>query len=394
MTRRSRDWSKEFWIKQHVREPLDELLAPLMQRALRDYLRKRAEADGSLVVDRDDPLGALTRALGAHEPELGLARQALNALLQEGILESDGRSIWMPERVESQVRTPVIDAAEITQTVAEPRAKPTSTSRVRAHRERKRNASAELKGVSPPVSGVSAGVSLAVSPGVSHDVPVSRGDHQLDPFRSLGDQKDQEDQKDHLRLGDHVHASSGVSPSVATGVSSADDDDDDRDAHSQAKGESARECAVPSGAREPECRSLAEALQLGVIERSGLLVDRPELADALRPDLWPEVRALADAFASARGRQTQPLGRYAHDSAVRQAIALYAAGYSPTDVVHVVRAVARQEWAKDRALASLLTFKVLDANRPKPLVKTEASLSPRAAAALARARGSQHREVG
>ena len=57
--RQARDWSREPWIKQRGREPLDELLWPLMQRAVREYLRKRAGADGTLIVDRDDPIDAL-----------------------------------------------------------------------------------------------------------------------------------------------------------------------------------------------------------------------------------------------------------------------------------------------------------------------------------------------
>jgi DNA-binding NarL/FixJ family response regulator len=80
---------------------------------------------------------------------------------------------------------------------------------------------------------------------------------------------------------------------------------------------------------------------------------------------------------------------------VRQAVALYAAGYSQADLVNVLRAVANQGWAKDRGLGSLLSFKVVEANRPKPLAKTEANLSPRAAAVLARVReGRTIRETG
>jgi hypothetical protein len=124
-------------------------------------------------------------------------------------------------------------------------------------------------------------------------------------------------------------------------------------------------------------------------------MDRPELAETLRPDQWPEVRAVAGAFATARGCPSQPLGRYAHDNAVEHAVALYAAGYSQADLVHVVRAVAKQDWAKGKGLGSLLTFKVVDANRPKPLAKTEANLSPRAASVLARVReGRSIREAG
>src|SRR6478735_469355 len=124
--RQARDWSREPWIKQHVREPLDELLWPLMQRAVREYLRKRAEADGMLIVDRDDPVGALIRALGAHEPEAVLARQAVAELLREGVLESDGRSIWMPERPASQARMSTLSGEETGSPGAQPKPRQTS----------------------------------------------------------------------------------------------------------------------------------------------------------------------------------------------------------------------------------------------------------------------------
>jgi hypothetical protein len=391
--RQKRDWSNGWWIKQHVHEPANDLLAPLMQRALRDYLRKRAEPDGSLIVNRDDPLGSLIRVLGAHEPELGMARQALAALVDQGILETDGRSIWMPERVESQVRSLAVEDAESPAMVAPANQKPTSTSRVRAHRERKRNERNALAGVSPRPAGATRSVSSPSSGGVSAHVPPSRGFSEQNPAHSLGDQKDQ---KDHRHHPEEACARPGVSSSVASDEASETDEDEDEDElrNEVGRGSSDERCAEPEQApRGPG--SLAEALRLDVAKRSALLMDRAELAEALRPDQWPEVRAVAEAFALARGRPSQPLGRYAQDNAVRLAVALYAAGYPETDLIFVVRAIANQEWAKDKALGSLLTFKVVDANRPKPLVKTEANLSPRAALALARAREAQRsREAG
>ena len=380
--RPKRDWSNGWWIKQHVHEPGNDLLAPLMQRALRDYLRKRAEPDGSLVVNRDDPLGSLIRMLGAHDPELALARQTLAALVDEGILEMDGRSIWMPERVESQARVPAVEDAESSVTFAPTNSKPTSTHRVRAHRERKRNERNALAGVSPPGPGATRSVSPAKFGRVSADVPASRGFSEQDPAYSLGDQKDQ---KDHPHPPEDACASPVSSSVVSSETDEDKDDDEDDERFKVGKGNPHEQGAELEHARHVP-GSLAEALRFDVAERSALVVDRAELAEALRPDKWPEVRAVAEAFALARGCPSQPLGRYAHDNAVRMAVALYAAGYPQADLIFVVRAIAKQAWTKDKGLGSLLTFKVVDANRPKPLAKIEPTLSPRAALALARVR--------
>jgi len=73
-------------------------------------------------------------------------------------------------------------------------------------------------------------------------------------------------------------------------------------------------------------------------------------------------------------------------AAVRVCFGRAVLGYSQGDLVHVMRVVAKQEWSTGKGLGSLLSFKVVDANRPKPLVKAEANLSPRAASILARVR--------
>jgi len=394
--RQARDWSKELWIKQHVREPLDELLWPLMQRAVREYLRKRAEADGTLIVDRDDPIDALVRALGAHEPEAALARQAVAELLREGVLESDGRSISMPERPASQARMPVLFDEQSAVSGAQPTPKQTSTSRVREHRERKRNERNAQASVSPSVSTVPEAVSVPVSLGVPPSVSASRGHRNQHPPDSQKDQKDQIDA--HHHPAEEARAGGRGSPPVSSSVSGEtdDDEDDEETLHGAGDGNGSRRSREEGG--EPAVRSpasLEQALRLEITTRAALVMDRTELAEALRPDQWPEVRAVAAAFATARGCPSQPLGRYAQDNAVEHAVALYAAGYSQADLVHVVRAVAKQDWAKGKGLGSLLTFKVVDANRPKPLAKTEANLSPRAASVLARVReGRPIREAG
>jgi len=380
MNRRvARDWSREPWIKQHIREPLRELLWPLMQRALRDYLRKRAEADGALIVDQEEPVHALVRALGAHEPELALVREAIGGLIRDGILETDGRAIWMPERAESQVRPSVAEDARDSMPSAPTVSKRTSTERVREHRMRKRNAAA---GVSPLVPGDTDPVSLLVSSAVPVGVSSSRGDQYS---VSLVSEKDQKEQKDPHLHSEEIERDARVSPSVSLAVSSPVEEGDEGALFPQQERSRVDDRHGPHSLAPA---SLAEALRIEVTVRAGLVLDMPGRAEKLRPDQWPEVEALATAFARARNCSRQPLGRYAQDKVVELAVALYAAGYSQAELVHVITTIANQEWAKGKGLGSLLTFKVADNNRPKPPVKAEAKLSPRAAEALARARES------
>jgi len=396
MTERdARDWTKEPWIKQHTRESLNELLWPLMQRALRDYIRKRAEADGTLVDGQDDPVGSLLRVLGAHDSELEFARSAIMGLLREGILESDGRSLWMPERPASQARPHIVGDGDSRAPNPMSSEKRTSTERVREHRRRKREKRNASPGVSAVVPAVPDAVSLPVTSSVSLGVPPSRGDRYLEPLVSEKDQKKSEDI--HLLHLDRERALGGVSLTASLSVSPETENEDDEDeTRIVSRDEDADEQPELSASRFVRAvPPLADALSLDVAARAGLVVDNPELAEQLRPDKWPEIQALGAAFAHARNCSSQPLGRYAHDKAVELAVALYAAGYSQTDLVQVVTAVAAQEWAKGKGLGSLLTFKVVDANRPRPLAKAGANLSPRAAAALARARaGYRTREAG
>jgi len=385
--RETRDWSREHWIKQHIHEPLYELVWPLLRRAMRDYLRKRAEADGTLIVNQDDPVGALLQVLGTHPSELDLAREAVVALIKDGILECDGRSIWMPERPASQARPVVVGETERTVPSTAPGGKRTSTQRVREHRERKRNERNALEGVSRPVSAVTEAVSLTVPPGVSP----SRGDLFQDPLLSPKDQKDQEDT--HLPP-DETRTRRGVTPRVSQGVSEEPGDEENEDEALKGNGAKREPIRQNQGAASPPS-SIEDALGIELATRAALVMDKPELGDKLRPDRWPEVQSLAAAFAKARNCPTQLLGRYSLDRAVQLAVALYAAGYSQAELTHVVTVIANQEWAKGKGLGSLLTFKVVDANRLKPLVKTGEGLSPRAAAALARAReGLRTREAG
>jgi hypothetical protein len=91
----TRDWLRERWRKQYVREPLQERLWSVMARGLRELPSMLAEDDGTLIRGADDPELALVAALAPDE--LGLVRAAVALLLQQGFLESDGRSLWIPQ---------------------------------------------------------------------------------------------------------------------------------------------------------------------------------------------------------------------------------------------------------------------------------------------------------
>ena len=46
-----RDWTKERWRKQYIREPLQHRAWPVLARGLRELLNALAEDDGTLVRD-------------------------------------------------------------------------------------------------------------------------------------------------------------------------------------------------------------------------------------------------------------------------------------------------------------------------------------------------------
>ena len=166
---------------------------------------------------------------------------------------------------------------------------------------------------------------------------------------------------------------------VCSAQETAGDEDDDETLNKVRNGSAETKRRADNRHVSPPPRSLSEALEIEIAARAALVIDKPELADSLRPDQWPEVRALPAAFAAARGCPAQPLGRYAQDSVVKFSVALYAAGYSQSDLLHVVSVIANQEWSQGKGLGSLLTFKVVAAKRLRQPVKAEQDLSPRAA---------------
>lgn len=314
-----RDWSKERWRRQYVREPLQHRAWPVMARGLRELLNALAEDDGSLVCDMDDPIEALLRALNPQEYEVELVQAAIALLLREGLLARDERSIWLPELPRSQAQREVGSAPPAPPTSSAQRS--TSTERVRQFRERQRNAAGVSPTVtSPPTPGVTS-VSGAVS------MRVSATDQQ-DLFLGLDREKDRE--KDHppqKRASDNPSVSSHVSADVSVecvsrpGVSNTDEEEDSN---------------VP--------RNLKEALALPAAGRAALLRRRPELGPKLAPDCWPEVAAIAAAFAEGAGLPKLYLGAYDKDEGVRRVVELLAAGFPQNGLEYVARTVPKQAW--------------------------------------------------
>jgi hypothetical protein len=176
-----RDWTKERWRKQYIREPLQHRARPVMARGLRELLNALAEDDGTLVRDVDDPTEALLRGLHAQEYELELVEAALGLLLREGFLASDERAIWIPDLPCAQAqRNSSALPSDLAATTPDD-VRQTSTERVRAFRarQRERNAAAVSNGAVPETGGTPQPVPDDVSapvPAISADVSPSRGD--------------------------------------------------------------------------------------------------------------------------------------------------------------------------------------------------------------------------
>jgi hypothetical protein len=242
------NWSRERWRKLYLRESLQQRLLPLMARGIRDYLIRLAEDDGTLIDDADDPVAELVRALGAHESEVELARQAVELLRRDGFLAGGPRSLIIRNLEAAQSWPGRLEAPAVEQASVEVSAS-SSAERVRRHRERKReaaraavdasNTGASVSGVrvpvtpsvtsgvtsgvtgnvSPVTSGVSVGVTGNVSPvtsGVSPSVTSSRGFRNLNSSESFLD--NQRSRKDHLHPSSA--RASGVTSSVTCNVSS------------------------------------------------------------------------------------------------------------------------------------------------------------------------------
>jgi hypothetical protein len=362
-----RDWGKERWRKQYVREPLQQRAWPVMARGLRELLNALAEDDGSLVRDMDDPVEALLRALNPQEYEVELVEAAIQLLLRDGLLARDERSLWMPELPRSQAQREAASGTPAQTTSAAPRSTsaPTSTERVRQFRERQRNAAGVSSSVtSPPTASVTS-VSGAVS------LRVSATDQQ-DLFLGLDCEKDRE--KDHL-----PQKRERATPSVSFDVSSA---------------VSAERVSLPGVSNMDEeedsnvPRNLKEALVLPAAGRAELLRRRPELGRRLAPDCWPEVAAIAAAFAEGAGLPKLYLGAYDKDEGVRRVVELLAAGFPQNGLEYVARTVPKQPWWSSggkRLGLSSLSPEVVRRNLPSEDGRPR-TLSPRLAKIIEAAR--------
>lgn len=311
-----RDWGKERWRKQYVREPLQQRAWPVMARGLRELLNALAEDDGSLVWDVSDPVQALLRSLNPQAYEVELVQAAIELLLKDGFLAQDEHAIWIPDFPRSQAQREAMPPAERTATGVA--ARQTSTERVRQFRERQRNAGAVSGSVaSAPVSPVS-----AVSGNVSPSVSVT---DQQDSLLGLDREKNRE--KDHP-----LQKRAGASHGVSSGVSMA----------------SVSLTSVSETEGEEEItnvpRDLSEALAVPAAGRAALLRRRPELSGKLAPDRWPEVAAIAAAFAEGAGLPKLYLGPYEKDEGVRRVVELLAIGFPQNGLEYVARTVPKQSW--------------------------------------------------
>lgn len=93
--------------------------------------------------------------------------------------------------------------------------------------------------------------------------------------------------------------------------------------------------------KEPKKEPTKEAS--AVRARAKLVLERADEAERQRPQDWPEVRTIVDAFSRGVG-QERKLGELARDSGLRAVVALLAAGYEPSDVAWVAEHVPRQRW--------------------------------------------------
>ena len=344
-----RDWTKERWRKQYIREPLQHRAWPVTARGLRELLNALAEDDGTLVRGVEEPLEALLRGLSAQEYEVELVQAAIELLLREGFLEQDEHSIWIPDlpRAQAQREMPV-PLQERSPAVTDPRQ--TSTERVRAFRARQRERNGSVSG--PVVSGAGGNVAVRDGPGsevvssVSSSVSPSRGDSDLDPSgTSESQRKNQEVDHPHHPMDARGAVSSHAGDVSSELVSTHWMDDE-----------------LSKFSRDPQ-----QALKLPVQERAAFLRAHPRLAGALQPERWPELVAIGDAFAEGSGQGKQYLGTYDKDDGVRRLVELLATGFPQRGLEYVARVVPKQPWwtANGKRLGlSSLSLEVVRRNLP------------------------------
>jgi hypothetical protein len=97
--------------------------------------------------------------------------------------------------------------------------------------------------------------------------------------------------------------------------------------------------AVP---QSPSPGNLDDALKIPVTQRAKILERDPHKAQWLEPQRWPEVLVVAEVWGDAR------LSAYHRDTGVKNVVALFAAGYSPAELVRVSQTIQASAWARDQ----------------------------------------------
>jgi hypothetical protein len=128
----------------------------------------------------------------------------------------------------------------------------------------------------------------------------------------------------------------------------------------------------------------------GIQKRAMALSEQPSLASAAHPERWPEVVGVAHAFSRASGVPGQRLGEHASDPGVRAIVALYAAGFTQSELERVAEFVPKQAWWRSKGLGlSSLSPEVVRRNLSAAMAS---DLSPRLAKVLADVK--RRREAG
>jgi hypothetical protein len=102
-------------------------------------------------------------------------------------------------------------------------------------------------------------------------------------------------------------------------------------------------------------------------ERAAVVRIRPDLARSLCPERWPEVTAVASAYAEGAGLGAQFLGEYAADDGVKRIVELLSMGFPVAGLEYVARVVPKQPWWTEggkRLGLSSLSAEVVRRNLP------------------------------
>jgi len=389
-----KDWSRERWRKLYIREALEQRRWSVVTRGLRDYLIRFADDDGALIRDSDDPIEDLLVALGPVASEVELIRAAIRVLEKDGFLGGGARSLFV-------VNLPVAQASEhraSTTPTDVPRKGPASSSskeRVRRFRARQRQAAtAELQvphrdaamtksgGVTSIVTPHRAGneprVTGNATQSVTGPVTPSRGSRNPQSSENFLDlQKDKQ-----LDLPSSSSRAKRVTSAVTSPVTAVTSNSAQ---HREPAGEDEEDLNLSCSA--------GALLEIPIRVRAEKLREKPASAAVSHPERWPEVLAVAQAFACAAGLPELRLGQYDRDAGLRAVVELYSAGFTQAELQHVATIVPKQAWwstAGKRLGLSSMSIEVV--RRNLPTVGSPRQASPTVAKVLASVQ--RRREAG